>query len=74
MFVGIVFFVEKLIGDYFYVVNKVNGERMMVVQDYIFGKYLGFLQVQFDNMGKVVFYGGNLIIFNNSIVEGIKFY
>lgn len=61
--------VEKPIGDYPHVVNKANGERTLVVQDYTFGKYLGFLQVQFDNTGKVVSYGGNPIILNNSTAE-----
>lgn len=61
--------VEKPIGDYPHVVNKANGERTLVVQDYTFGKYLGFLQVQFDNAGKVVSYGGNPIILNNSVAK-----
>lgn len=72
MFAGTAPSVEKPIGEYPHVVNKANGERTLVVQDYTFGKYLGFLQVQFDNTGKVVSYGGNPILLNNSIAEGIK--
>lgn len=40
-----------------------------MVQDYAFGKYLGFLQVEFDDNGKVTNYGGNPILLNNSIAE-----
>lgn len=72
MFAGTAPSVEKPSGDYPHVVNKANGERTLVVQDYTFGKYLGFLQVQFDNTGKVVSYGGNPIILNNSTAEGTK--
>lgn len=72
MFAGTAPSVEKPIGDYPHVVNKANGERTLVVQDYTFGKYLGFLQVQFDNTGKVVSYGGNPIILNNITAEGTK--
>ena len=41
-----------------------------MVQDYAFGKYLGFLQVKFDENGVVTEYGGNPILLNNSIPEG----
>ena len=64
--------VEKPIGDYPHVVEKTNGERTLVVQDYTFGKYLGFLQVKFDATGKVVSYGGNPIILNSTVNEGNK--
>ena len=64
--------VEKPIGDYPHVVEKTNGERTLVVQDYTFGKYLGFLQVTFDATGKVVSYGGNPIILNSTVNEGNK--
>lgn len=36
---------EMPVGEYPWVVTKSNGERTLVVQDYAFGKYLGFLQV-----------------------------
>ena len=41
-----------------------------MVQDYAFGKYLGCLQVKFDENGVVTEYGGNPILLNNSIPEG----
>ncbi|XP_061195055.1 snake venom 5'-nucleotidase-like [Saccostrea echinata] len=64
--------VEKPVGEYPHVIEKSNGERTLVVQDYAFGKYLGFLQVEFDNNGKVVSFGGNPIILNNSVAKDTK--
>ncbi|XP_048769296.1 5'-nucleotidase-like isoform X2 [Ostrea edulis] len=61
--------VETPDGDYPHVVRKPNGEVTLVVQDFAFGKYLGFLQVQFDDNGKVISHGGNPIILNSSIVK-----
>ncbi|XP_078332927.1 snake venom 5'-nucleotidase-like isoform X1 [Crassostrea virginica] len=69
LYTGAVPSVEKPIGDYPHVVEKTNGERTLVVQDYTFGKYLGFLQVTFDATGKVVSYGGNPIILNSTVNE-----
>ncbi|XP_061192083.1 snake venom 5'-nucleotidase-like [Saccostrea echinata] len=61
--------VEKPAGEYPHVVQKSGGEQTLVVQDYAFGKYLGFLQVEFDNSGKIINYGGNPILLNKSITE-----
>ncbi|XP_048766300.2 snake venom 5'-nucleotidase-like isoform X2 [Ostrea edulis] len=63
---------EKPAGEYPHVVQKAGGERTLVVQDYAFGKYLGFLQVEFDDNGKVTNYGGNPILLNNSIAENTE--
>jgi 5'-nucleotidase len=64
--------VESPVGTYPHVIEKQNGERTLVVQDFAFGKYLGFLQVQFDNTGKITSYGGNPIILNSSVAKGIN--
>ncbi|XP_061193247.1 5'-nucleotidase-like [Saccostrea echinata] len=61
--------IEKPAGEYPHVIQKPDGERTLVVQDYAFGKYLGFLQVEFDNNGKILNYGGNPILLNSSIEE-----
>uniref|UniRef100_A0A131YLM7 5'-Nucleotidase n=1 Tax=Rhipicephalus appendiculatus TaxID=34631 RepID=A0A131YLM7_RHIAP len=56
-------------GDYPTVVNRTDGSVGLVVQDYWFGKFLGFLRVSFDNNGKVVNWTGNPILLNSSVEE-----
>ncbi|XP_075747621.1 snake venom 5'-nucleotidase isoform X1 [Rhipicephalus microplus] len=61
---------EKIEGDYPTVVNKTSGNgQALVVQDYWFGKYLGFLQVTFDANGNVTNWTGNPILINGSVEE-----
>lgn len=62
---------DKPVGDYPHVVQKSGGAQTLVVQDYAFGKYLGFLQVKFDDDGKIKTFGGNPILLNSSITKGI---
>lgn len=52
------------------VVTQEGGGEVLVVQDYTFGKYLGFLEVSFDENGKIVMYGGNPILLNASVEKG----
>lgn len=61
---------EEAEGDYPTVVNRKDGTKGLVVQDFWFGKYLGFLQVEFDAEGNVVKYSGNPILLNSSVEEG----
>ncbi|KAH6938174.1 hypothetical protein HPB50_007346 [Hyalomma asiaticum] len=56
-------------GDYPTVVNRSDGSKGLVVQDYWFGKFLGFLRVEFDNDGKVVNWTGNPILLDSSVEE-----
>ncbi|XP_077555879.1 protein 5NUC-like isoform X2 [Haemaphysalis longicornis] len=56
-------------GDYPTVVNKTGGGVGLVVQDYWFGKFLGFLQVGFDKEGKPVSWNGDPILINASDPE-----
>lgn len=58
---------DKPVGEYPHVVQKSGGDQTLVVQDYAFGKYLGFLQVKFDDNGKIITFGGNPILLNSSI-------
>uniref|UniRef100_L7M9C2 Putative salivary ecto-5'-nucleotidase/apyrase n=1 Tax=Rhipicephalus pulchellus TaxID=72859 RepID=L7M9C2_RHIPC len=61
---------EKIEGDYPTVVNKTSGRgKALVVQDFWFGKYLGFLQVTFDAYGNVTNWTGNPILINGSVEE-----
>ncbi len=41
-------------------------KSVLVVQDYTFGKYLGHLNVKFNNLGEVTHYDGNPILLNGS--------
>ncbi|KAL1442062.1 hypothetical protein MTO96_008068 [Rhipicephalus appendiculatus] len=56
-------------GPYPYVVNRSDGSRALVVQDFRFGKYLGRLDVTFNSAGHVVAWGGNPILLNASVKE-----
>ncbi|VDI25537.1 5'-nucleotidase [Mytilus galloprovincialis] len=58
---------EKPVNVYPTVVTKNNGDKALVVQDYAFAKYLGFLQVEFDNDGKIISYGGNPILLDSTV-------
>ena len=61
---------EVPVNVYPTVVKQNNGDEVLVIQDYTFAKYLGFLQVQFDNNGKITRYSGNPILLDNSVPEG----
>ena len=42
----------------------------MVVQDYTFGKYLGYLNITFDANGDVTSWAGNPILLDASVQPG----
>ena len=44
--------------------------KVLVVSDFAFGKYLGRLDVKFDDDGRVIDWGGNPILLDGSIAEG----
>ena len=52
------------------VVTQTTGRKVLVVQDYTFAKYLGRLQVSFDDEGEVISWSGNPILLDNSTAEG----
>ena len=56
--------------NYPIVVNPVHdpSATVLVVQDYTFGKYLGRLDVEFDDEGRVVSFAGNPISQGKSIL------
>ncbi|XP_050045147.1 protein 5NUC-like [Dermacentor andersoni] len=56
-------------GPYPYVVNRTDGSRALVVQDFWFGKFLGRLDVTFNSTGHVVEWGGNPILLNAAVNE-----
>ncbi|XP_071505522.1 snake venom 5'-nucleotidase-like [Diadema antillarum] len=53
---------ETPYGSYPLVITQASGTRVLVVQDYTFGKYLGRLDVTFDDQGEITAYGGNPIL------------
>ncbi|XP_041502605.1 5'-nucleotidase [Microtus oregoni] len=60
---------ETPAGNYPFIVTSGDGRKVPVVQAYAFGKYLGYLKVEFDNKGNVVSSHGNPILLNSSIPE-----
>uniref|UniRef100_L7M9A5 Putative salivary ecto-5'-nucleotidase/apyrase n=1 Tax=Rhipicephalus pulchellus TaxID=72859 RepID=L7M9A5_RHIPC len=61
---------DKPEGPYPYVHNRSDGGRCLIVQDYRFGKYLGFLELQIDRAsGNITGWSGNPILLNQSYAE-----
>ncbi|XP_072855161.2 5'-nucleotidase [Pogona vitticeps] len=56
-------------GDYPFMVKSDYGSKVPVVQAYAFGKYLGYLNVTFDENGNVIKAVGNPILLDKSISE-----
>lgn len=61
---------EVPVGKYPFIVTSDDGRKVPVVQAYAFGKYLGYLKVEFDEKGNVITSHGNPILLNSSIPEG----
>ncbi|XP_037602261.1 snake venom 5'-nucleotidase-like [Sebastes umbrosus] len=56
-------------GPYPFTVRSDDGRNVPVVQAFAFGKYLGYLQVTFDEAGNVVKAVGNPILMDSSIPQ-----
>ncbi|XP_033741400.1 snake venom 5'-nucleotidase-like [Pecten maximus] len=56
-------------GPYPTVVTKENGEETLVVQAYWSGKYLGFIDVTFDDNGRVTEWKGAPILLDKSVAK-----
>ena len=61
---------EKPVNVYPTVITQSNGEKVLVVQDYTFAKYLGVLQVEFDDSGKITSHSGNPILLDYMVQKG----
>ena len=61
---------DKPKGKYPTVVKQDSGAEVLVVQAYAYGKYLGFLQLQFDDGGKVISWTGQPILLDSSVPQG----
>ncbi|NXX82417.1 5NTD nucleotidase, partial [Urocolius indicus] len=56
-------------GPYPFMVDSDDGRKVPVVQAYAYGKYLGYLNVTFDEKGNVVEAVGNPILLDSSVPE-----
>ncbi|XP_050030472.1 protein 5NUC-like isoform X2 [Dermacentor andersoni] len=55
---------------YPYIYNRTGGGRCLIVQDYRFGKYLGFLELEINRTsGNITKWAGNPILLNQSYAE-----
>ncbi|KAK2178271.1 hypothetical protein NP493_550g04003 [Ridgeia piscesae] len=61
---------EKPEGDYPTVVKQDSGDEVLVVQASAYGKYLGFLQLEFDDAGKVTSWAGQPILLDKTVEQG----
>ncbi|XP_062980980.1 5'-nucleotidase [Elgaria multicarinata webbii] len=57
--------------EYPFMVKSDDGRQVPVVQAYAFGKYLGYLNVTFDDKGNVIRAAGNPILLDSSIPEDL---
>jgi 5'-nucleotidase len=62
--------VEEIVDNYPVVVNH-SSHISLVVQAFAFGKYLGKLDLQFDDSGNINRYEGKPILLDQTIKEGI---
>ena len=57
-------------GEYPTEITQDSGAKVLVVQEYTFGKYLGYLEVTFNDAGEVIDWEGNPILLDDSYEEG----
>lgn len=58
---------ENPVAAYPTVITQANGDSVLVVQDYAYGKYLGVLNMTFNDQGKITQYGGNPVLLDSSV-------
>ncbi|XP_046374004.2 5'-nucleotidase-like [Haliotis rufescens] len=63
---------EEPEGEYPHVVTQTGGAKVLVVQDYAYGKYLGDLEVTFDPEGVITSWGGNPILLDNNTAQDVS--
>ncbi|XP_060589094.1 snake venom 5'-nucleotidase-like, partial [Ruditapes philippinarum] len=60
---------EEVQGPYPVVADQPGGGKGLVIQAYTIGKYLGYLNLTFDQNGVVTKYSGNPILLDSSVSE-----
>lgn len=61
---------DKISGPYPIVVEQTSGRKVLVVQAGSYLKYLGCINVQFDDAGEVVSWSGMPLFLDHSIAQG----
>ena len=62
---------EKIEGPYPTVITqKQSGRKVLVVQAYAWGKYMGFINVSFDENFEVKTWSGDPILLDKAIPQG----
>ena len=51
-------------------ITQDSGRKVLVVQAYAFGKYLGLLETTFDANGELLRWQGNPILLDNTVEQG----
>ena len=62
--------VEEVVEKYPTIVNH-GSHQSLVLQAYAFGKYLGLIDIEFDESGNVHRFDGQPILLDNSVPEGL---
>lgn len=62
--------IEEPVAEYPTVINHTDKRKTLVVQAYAFGKYLGHLDVTFNDDGNVVNYSGEPILMTSDMPQG----
>ncbi|KAK3603342.1 hypothetical protein CHS0354_025948 [Potamilus streckersoni] len=60
---------EEIEGPYPTIVNTNNGRKVLVVTAYAWSKYLGYLNVLFDDKGEVSSWNGNPILLDKTVPQ-----
>ena len=61
---------EFPVDDYPIVIERESGSTALYVQAYAYGKYLGNIDVTFNDQGDVISWSGSPILLDSSIKEG----
>ncbi|XP_065671099.1 snake venom 5'-nucleotidase isoform X5 [Hydra vulgaris] len=61
--------IEPADGPYPYVFNRSDGSKVLIVQAFTFGKYLGKLDIVFNDNGVATTWSGNPILLDHSVPE-----
>ncbi|XP_053669231.1 apyrase-like [Anopheles marshallii] len=60
---------DKILGDYPVVVHNKNGRKILIVQAYAYGKYVGRLTTYFNAQGEVEYWDGFPVYLSNRIPQ-----
>ena len=62
--------IEGAEGDYPTVINQTGGDIALVLQEYAYSKYLGYINITFSDDGKVLSWAGQPVLLDSSIQQG----